>query len=64
MLSDALNFAISMNIKFKDEIHYATFGDLMEEDANVVFELSCLTSNIEKEVVGVLDSFLSFLKKK
>jgi hypothetical protein len=53
-----------MNIKFKDEIHYATFGDLMEEDANVVFELSCLTSNIEKEVVGVLDSFLSFLKKK
>jgi hypothetical protein len=35
----------------------------MEENANVVFELSCLTSNIKKEVVGVLDFFLSFLRK-
>jgi hypothetical protein len=32
----------------------------MEENANVIFELSCLPSNIKKEVVGVLDSFLSF----
>jgi hypothetical protein len=35
----------------------------MEEKANVVFELSCLASNIKKEVVGVLDFFLPFLKK-
>jgi hypothetical protein len=33
------------------------------EDGHVVYELSCLTSNIKKEVVQVLDSFLSFLKK-
>jgi hypothetical protein len=35
----------------------------MEEDGNVVYELSCLALNIKKEVVQVLDSFFSFLKK-
>jgi hypothetical protein len=35
----------------------------MEEDANVDFELSYLVSNIKKEVVGVFDTFLSFLKE-
>jgi len=34
----------------------------MEEDANVVFELSCLASNIKEEVVAILSYFLSFLK--
>jgi hypothetical protein len=33
----------------------------MEEDGHV-YELSCLTFNINKEVIQVLDSFLSFLK--
>jgi len=31
LLSDALNFAISINLKFKDEIDFATFDNLMEE---------------------------------
>jgi hypothetical protein len=35
----------------------------MEEDFNVAFELICLASNIRKEVCGVINSFLSFLKK-
>jgi hypothetical protein len=35
----------------------------MAKDANVDFELSCLVSNIKKEVVGVFDTFLSLLKK-
>jgi hypothetical protein len=35
----------------------------MEGDANVAFELSCLASNIKKEVVGVLVSFLKKLMK-
>ncbi len=39
LLSDALNSAISMSLKFKDEIDFATFDNLMEENANVVFEL-------------------------
>jgi hypothetical protein len=63
LLSDALNSAISMSLKFKDEIDFATFDNLMEEDGNIVYELSCLASNIKKEVVQVLDFFLSFLKK-
>jgi hypothetical protein len=44
-----------MSLNFKDEIDYATFDNLMEEDGNVVYELSCLASNIKKEVVQVLD---------
>jgi hypothetical protein len=35
----------------------------MEEDSNVAHKLICLASNIKKEVCGVLNSFLSFLKK-
>ncbi len=35
----------------------------MEEDFSVALELICLASNIRKEVCGVLDNFLSFLKK-
>jgi hypothetical protein len=31
LLSDALNFAISINLKFKDEIDFATFDNLMEK---------------------------------
>jgi hypothetical protein len=52
-----------MSLKFKDKIDFATFDNLMEEDGNVVYELSCLASNIKKEV-QVLDYFLSILKKK
>jgi hypothetical protein len=32
LLGDALNFAISMSLKFKDEIDFATFDYLMEEN--------------------------------
>jgi hypothetical protein len=52
-----------MSLKCRDEINFATFDNLMEEDGNVVYELSCLASNIKKEVIKVLDFFLSFLKK-
>jgi hypothetical protein len=58
LLNDALNFVISISLKFKNEIDFTTFDNLMEEDANVVLELSCLVSNIR-----VLNCFLSFLKK-
>jgi hypothetical protein len=51
-----------MSLKFKDEIDSTTFDNLMQEDNNVVYELSCLASNIKKEVIQVLDFFLSFLK--
>jgi hypothetical protein len=51
-----------MSLKFKDEIDSITFDNLMDEGGNVVYELSCLPCNIKKEVIQVLDSFLSFLK--
>jgi len=35
----------------------------MEEDFSVGLELICLAFNIRKEVCGVLNCFLSFLKK-
>jgi hypothetical protein len=63
LLNDALKFAIFMSLKFKDEIDFATFDNVMEGDPNVVFELSFLASNIKKEIVGVLDSFFYLLKK-
>jgi len=39
-----------MSLKFRDEFDYATFDNLMEEDGNVVYELSCLASNIQKKL--------------
>jgi hypothetical protein len=52
-----------VSLKFKDEIDFVTFDNLMKKDGNVVYELSCLASNIKKEVIKVLDFFLSFLRK-
>jgi len=34
----------------------------MDDDFTITLKLSLFTSNIKKEVCGVLDSFLSFLK--
>jgi hypothetical protein len=51
LLNDALNFAISMSLKYKDEIDSTTFDNLMEEDGNVVYELSYLAFNIKKKIV-------------
>jgi len=51
LLFDALNSTISMSLKFKDEIDFATFDDLMDENENVVYELSCLASNMKNDIV-------------
>jgi hypothetical protein len=64
LLSDAFHFAISMSLKLREETENApSFQTLMEEDLGVTFGLICLASNIKKEVCGVLNSFVSFLKK-
>jgi hypothetical protein len=53
-----------MSLKLKEKSQNApSFQTLMEEDFSVALELICLASNIRKEVCGVLDIFLSFLKK-
>jgi hypothetical protein len=51
-----------MGLKFRDKIDFATFDNLMEEDENVVSKLSYLASNIKKEIIKVLDYFLSLTK--
>jgi hypothetical protein len=35
----------------------------MEDDSIIFYELSLLASNIKREVINVLKTFLSFLKK-
>jgi len=49
LLSDALNSTIFMSLEFRDEIDFATFDNLMEEDGNVAYGLLCLASNIKKK---------------
>ncbi len=46
LLNDTLNFAISMSLKFMDQIDFSTFDNLIKKDGNVVYELSCLASKI------------------
>ncbi len=40
-----------MSLKFKTEIDSTTFDDLMDENENVVYELSCLASNMKNDIV-------------
>jgi hypothetical protein len=64
LLNDGLYFAISMSSKLRKEPKNApSFQTLMEENFDVAFELICLAFNIRKEVCGIFNSFLSFLKK-
>jgi hypothetical protein len=51
-----------MNLNFKIEIDFTTFDNLMEEDVNVVLELSCLVSSIKTKLLGIWIIF--FLLKK
>jgi hypothetical protein len=51
-------------LKLKEENEIVpSFDNLIEDDRVVSDELVVLTSNIKTEICGVLDSFLSFLKK-
>jgi len=34
------------------EIDFVTFGNLMGKNPNVVYDLSCLVSNIKKKLLG------------
>jgi hypothetical protein len=62
LLSDALNYAITMSFKLKKKVGITpTLDRLMDDDFNVALELFLLAFSIKKEVYGVFDSFLSFL---
>jgi hypothetical protein len=53
-----------MSLKLKEENKIIlSFESLMEVDSIVSNELSLLASNIRREVINMLNSFLSFLKK-
>jgi hypothetical protein len=54
---------MSMSLKFKDEIDSPTFDNLMDENENVVYELSCLASNIKKQNCLGFGFFFFLLKK-
>jgi hypothetical protein len=61
LLSNALQFAITMCLKLREEIKnpFAPIN-LISDDFKIAFELFLFTSNIRREVCGVLDYFLSF----
>jgi hypothetical protein len=53
-----------MSLKLKEENQIIpSFESLMEDDSIVFNELYLLAFNIRKEVINVLNTFLSFLKK-
>jgi hypothetical protein len=53
-----------MCLKLKEKIEISpTIVNLIDDDSRVVFELSLLASNMEKEVLKLLESFIFFLKK-
>ncbi len=52
-----------MNSKLKEDVGIIqNLDQFMDDDSTIILELSLFTSNIKKEVCGVLDSFLSFLR--
>ncbi len=64
LLSSALQFAITMCLKLGEEITnpFAPIN-LTSDDSKITFEFFLFTSNIRREVCGVLDYFLSFQRK-
>jgi hypothetical protein len=63
LFNDILHSAISMSLKLKKENKIiVSFESLMEDDSIIFYEFFLLVSNIEKEVINVLNYFFSFLK--
>jgi hypothetical protein len=53
-----------MSLKLKEENKIIpSFESLMEDDSIIFDELFLLASKIKREVINVLDFFISFLKK-
>jgi hypothetical protein len=64
LLSDALHFTISMNLRLKEENQIVpSFETLMDDDSIIVDELVLVAFNIRREVCDVFDSSLLFLTK-
>ncbi len=65
MLSDALNFAITMSFKCEEEVGIAlVLNQLMDDDFGVTSNCFCLLLTLRSpSMCGVFDSFHSFLRK-
>ncbi len=63
-LNNDLHSVISMSLKLKEKNKIIpSFESIMKDDSIISNELSLLAFKIRREVINVLDSFLSFLKK-
>jgi hypothetical protein len=61
LLSNALQSTIIMCLKLKEKItNPFALVNLIGDDSRIAFELLLFTSNIKKEVCGVLNYFLYF----
>ncbi len=53
-----------MSLKLKEEYEISfNLQDLIDDDFVIAQKLSLFSSNIRKEVCGILDGFLSYFKK-
>jgi hypothetical protein len=52
---------MSLKLREKNQV-FPSFESLLDDDSIVSVELFLLASNIRREVINVLDFFLSFLK--
>ncbi len=64
LLNDTLHFTIYLSLKLKKKNELLPcFESVMKDEYGLVDELALLGSNIRKQVCGVLNYFLSFLKQ-
>jgi len=64
LLSGGSNFATSISLLKRKKIKISsTVKHFMNNDSRVAFELTLLVSNIKKELCGMLNFFLPFLRK-
>jgi hypothetical protein len=61
-LFSAVLHSVILKLKEENKI-IASFECLMEDDSIIFYELFLLAFDIRKEVINVLNSFFSFLKK-
>jgi len=54
-----------MSLKLKEEMNHLILMDVLinDDDSSLNIELGTFEKNIKKEVIGVIDSFLSFLTR-
>ncbi len=64
LVIDALNVTIFMSLKSKEEMNHLPLLDALidNDDFGLTIELGTFAKNINKEIIGVIDSLFYFLK--